>query len=605
MLSEEDNRSDSYGLQLWAKPLPEEPAHGLLFRLASVNGYPTTHWIRQQTGLSIYQLRRGAQFERLAQATRSDVSDIAHDSFTTSEQFTFIRGQKLGCHIFSSTRRVCPLCLAESEHHRFAWDLRFFTCCPKHGIKLVDRCSCARAHRLNWKDGRLYRGGCCKTGDVRTLAPAPADPDILLMEKYFAGRLGIRPTVSVPLLDALELSDAESTIERIGSLDLAGYQKSWSEVKRLKLDTAETCARGFKILIENRFSEVLDRTYSQYKQVSPGANDNLLDCYGWFYPWLGYKGLARFSMYLVAQVKEHAAGKFRLGRSAVNNLSPRLPDQVRSKITEHHRNYYTLAQGAKACGLHPQTFLRLVRSLGLVDHERRSSLGRHIPRSQIEALMILLPRLINKTDAALLCGMVSGAFIDQLIREGLIVPFLDCRPPFPKISRVLRDDVEDLFERLKARCRPGLPNGKVKGIGDVGIRMPAHKMVAALIEGFITEAWYDPSKSGLKSLLVSANDLEKLRRHINNEDRLNTVAKPKRAAVPSFEYWVERARNLETRKDNSQRIEDRPRPLAANFNDLSATALSSRGRTSVLSEKAKPPIAPARLNASVPCRNRP
>lgn len=53
-------------------------------------------------------------------------------------------------HIRTSRPQLCGWCLRERESARLSWDVSLMTCCPKHRIRLVDRCSsCSRT--LNWR----------------------------------------------------------------------------------------------------------------------------------------------------------------------------------------------------------------------------------------------------------------------------------------------------------------------------------------------------------------------------------------------------------------------------------------------------------------------
>lgn len=53
-------------------------------------------------------------------------------------------------HIRASRPQLCGWCLRERESARLSWDVSLMTCCPKHRIRLVDRCSsCCRA--LSWR----------------------------------------------------------------------------------------------------------------------------------------------------------------------------------------------------------------------------------------------------------------------------------------------------------------------------------------------------------------------------------------------------------------------------------------------------------------------
>lgn len=99
--------------------------------------------------------------------------------------------------------RICPRCLYEHRYIRLAWHFTLFTCCPIHGIRLVERCGhCGRVF-----DWRRPAPELCKCGArLDSGMSAQPTPEELL----FVGRL----SASVPLVEqfpgaGLALSPAE------------------------------------------------------------------------------------------------------------------------------------------------------------------------------------------------------------------------------------------------------------------------------------------------------------------------------------------------------------------------------------------------------------
>ena len=73
-----------------------------------------------------------------------------------------IRGVPIGVdQVDRRRRKVCPACLEESRHHRFWWDFVAVTTCPRHKLRLVDRCGCGSDTLLTWKDANLFYCGDC------------------------------------------------------------------------------------------------------------------------------------------------------------------------------------------------------------------------------------------------------------------------------------------------------------------------------------------------------------------------------------------------------------------------------------------------------------
>lgn len=75
-------------------------------------------------------------------------------------------------------RAVCPLCLADSTHHRAVWLLDAMPVCARHGVFLVDYCpapGCGR--RLEWMGNGIHRCGSPRCSfDLRKAATTQADP---------------------------------------------------------------------------------------------------------------------------------------------------------------------------------------------------------------------------------------------------------------------------------------------------------------------------------------------------------------------------------------------------------------------------------------------
>lgn len=68
--------------------------------------------------------------------------------------------------------RFCPICLSESAHWRGVWGLSLYTACPRHGVALLDHCSCGLA--ITWRRGALVHCDC--GADLREQPTTAADP---------------------------------------------------------------------------------------------------------------------------------------------------------------------------------------------------------------------------------------------------------------------------------------------------------------------------------------------------------------------------------------------------------------------------------------------
>jgi len=209
-------------LPLWVVPADDEPAHGILLRLAERNGTTVPGRISSLTGLTVRELRLGIGVERLAAVIKCNETMIRKSTPTMSNDAIVIRGERFGKRVTSmSIRRLCPQCVAESAHHRFWFDLEFVTTCPTHARNLVHTCSCG--HDLSWSDVRIAKCRHCDGGDVTSIPETQVKPDVVEMDRWVLGRLGVGKSDKVPVLESMSLSQALDTTGRIGVLDLGGY----------------------------------------------------------------------------------------------------------------------------------------------------------------------------------------------------------------------------------------------------------------------------------------------------------------------------------------------------------------------------------------------
>ncbi|MCR0983130.1 TniQ family protein [Roseomonas populi] len=79
-------------------------------------------------------------------------------------------GQLARRYLTTSTRQVCPSCLAEAPVHRRLWHLAFAASCPRHGGRLIRSCpGCGEP--LRWCSGTLAACA-CGTGLARSVSEA-------------------------------------------------------------------------------------------------------------------------------------------------------------------------------------------------------------------------------------------------------------------------------------------------------------------------------------------------------------------------------------------------------------------------------------------------
>lgn len=84
-------------------------------------------------------------------------------------------------HVRVSRPQLCVLCLQESMSAQVIWDVSLVTCCPRHKIRLVDRCpACHRA--LCWRRPSVVT---CLCGyDFRCASGASGTPDEIWLSAH-------------------------------------------------------------------------------------------------------------------------------------------------------------------------------------------------------------------------------------------------------------------------------------------------------------------------------------------------------------------------------------------------------------------------------------
>ncbi|MBN9598742.1 MAG: TniQ family protein [Afipia sp.] len=347
-------------LPLWFPPAKDEPAHGILFRLAERNGIEKFARVPALTGLKVAQLRVGNGADRLASIIRCDPAAFMNSTLIAeSRGKVLIRGERLDT-IYDLTRisrRLCPGCVADSAHHRFWWDLKFVTTCPEHYMKLVDVCSCGE--KLSWKDVRIAKCRHCENGNVASLPKTRANHDVQTMDKWVLARLGIGQSGPVPILDKMSLTHALDTMGRIGALDFGGYRKNWVQPRDFEIPEAEVRARGFRILHESRLDAVLDKVYEEFMRSKPSATASVHSAYGWFGRWFTSRKSENFSKGIAEIIIANASRKFQVQRGTFPTLVRQAPTSL------------TLTEASRNIGVRRETLRDLLEIDGKVRKEKR------------------------------------------------------------------------------------------------------------------------------------------------------------------------------------------------------------------------------------------
>lgn len=362
------------------------------------------------------------------------------------------------------------------------------------------------------------------------------------MESYFAGRLGVGPRVPVAALDELPFFKVVEILDRVGILSIAGYSQSAGSSKSLKLPPAEVRAEGYQIVAEDRFEELLEKIYRNFRKLFPSKAPTLMEAYGWFYHWHNHQG--KSSTYLADRVLRHAGKNFHVDPRPITSNSAKISDETRSILT---RRTGSLTEIGRACKISPPYIGKIVDSYGIV-RVRREQAGRAkssmINRTDAETLLTLIPRLVDKADAAMMLGYKrfrGQSVVEEMVKNGLLVPFLNGPPECPRVFRIVRDDVTDLLAQLAAKCERGRPTRGALRIGGPAIMISVAKVCRALLDEEVSRAWFDDKTQGIGAIWISKQDLKFLRDH----DARHRLAAPEgKPPAPSFDHWRQRANQL-------------------------------------------------------------
>ncbi len=142
------------------RPYEDENLKGLIIRAAEENAYETAAHllslaevrVDERTGISIYteqRLQNLSEMLNLDVPTLRDLACLTGIEGTPPEAYNIFGHRVYKYSVRTTKPKVCPDCLREANYARKIWDLAAFTCCPKHGVLLSDKCpECG--NKISW-----------------------------------------------------------------------------------------------------------------------------------------------------------------------------------------------------------------------------------------------------------------------------------------------------------------------------------------------------------------------------------------------------------------------------------------------------------------------
>ncbi|MGP9811385.1 hypothetical protein ACTZWT_07730 [Rhodopseudomonas sp. NSM] len=109
--------------------------------------------------------------------------------------------------------------------------------------------------------------------------------DVLAMNRWALGKLGVGDPVPVPILDAMPLWTALNIVSRVGVLAAEGYT-CWRGVDGYDTPAHQLQANGFRVLQLGLLDQALDEAYEQYLAAKTRKlAETLRTIYGFFGQW--------------------------------------------------------------------------------------------------------------------------------------------------------------------------------------------------------------------------------------------------------------------------------------------------------------------------------
>ncbi len=188
-------------LPLRIAPIIDESLAGYIVRLAERNAFERVGWLLDLAGIPT---GRSMFFE----PDLKRLSGLARVPVTALECMRIGEGTGGDClfrgrpirriHVRTRDRRLCPGCLVESPHVRRCWDLSVVQVCPRHLLRLIERCeACGKA--ISWLNPSICH---CRCGfDLRCGATESVLADHVGATRLLVDMLDVEPRseIAAPL----------------------------------------------------------------------------------------------------------------------------------------------------------------------------------------------------------------------------------------------------------------------------------------------------------------------------------------------------------------------------------------------------------------------
>ncbi|MGO4172488.1 TniQ family protein [Bosea sp. TAF32] len=478
----------------------EEPAYGLLARTIEKN-LPGTFSARL-ADLGAYGPISvdKANVAEIARLCHADPKALERSTPWGGPKYATVLRERFRRDDFTvSRRRWCSVCLSEHGCHLGWWDLTIVTTCPRHGVALVDRCSCGS--EIHWKRQVVFSR--CNCG--RPLAEAASVSlvgDEGSSDRYVVGRLtGVDPK-RVPILDRLPLLDVIEVLRNVGHLSIRPMAKrraletemGFRRLLDAGYEGVESFPSSFRALLDSKLAEA----------VVPEGKFGSHRVYGHtFSRWLADKEPASLRGALSTEVRAHAA----------RHLKLQTPTLFGAAVD---RQRVGLIEAAAICGVNYERMRRILNSKGFLPtgaFDRSAS----FERSVIEEIASTLRGAVTFKSVAdeLNVGLQR---VRQLIEAGVIPqPILDKKGSSYMLMPA--DTARVLMSRLLSAVTPEADTGQRKPIplATKSFGISIADVVAEILTGSIAAVGVLQEERGLNSILVDVAGKRTARRIATSE----------------------------------------------------------------------------------------
>jgi hypothetical protein len=388
-------------LPLWLTHFPPgEPAHGVLLRIAELNGLAPAEAIEMIGGDPswIFSVRTT---DAILREVGEEFTDLVQKSTPRFEglRYVHVNGERLSSklHWVRGVRRRCPLCLGNSPHHRVWWDSSAITACSIHAVELEDRCLVVGCDcQIKWTSGSISR---CENNHDLTGSCRSVQASELSAEAYIAGRLGLPRCHPVPFLDRAHLDDAIELMDKVGRAAIGGNLPAMPTLSSLGLTKRATFLKGFQILARGELGiEELVSSITR-NNTDHSISRSLTPRYGWLHHWLRKGPRSWVHSRLLELMIHHAKG----------HVPTAAPDDP----------FVAILSAAKQLNIHPMRLRRILKALGLIRAERRQGVLLGIRREHVEKVRSILQEGTSLKEAAIRIGESQRALI-RLMQGGLL-----------------------------------------------------------------------------------------------------------------------------------------------------------------------------------------